>query len=145
MIFKGGCRCGGIQYTSTEAPSDIVLCHCRACQQFSGSGFLPFISVAKDALQYTKPATIKTLKLSDVAERAFCSSCGAPVTMVYAFESDRVHLTMSSTDPESFKCELPKVNRHIYLREKAHWVVLPDDGAERWGTSEFAHLIEKAG
>jgi hypothetical protein len=63
--------------------------------------------------------------------------------MAYAFEPDRVDLTMSSTDPESFKCELPKVTRHIYLREKAHWVVLPEDGAERWGTSEHAHLIEK--
>jgi len=81
--------------------------------------------------------------LSDVANRVFCSACGTPVSMVYGFESDRVHLTMSSTDPESFKCELPIVIRHIYLREKAPWVVLPDDGSERWGTSEFAHLIEK--
>jgi hypothetical protein len=61
--------------------------------------------------------------------------------MVYYFDKDNISVTMGSIDPESFTCEPPKVKNHIFLREKAAWVVLPDDGAERWGTCESAHLI----
>ncbi|KAF2624019.1 S-adenosyl-L-methionine-dependent methyltransferase [Macroventuria anomochaeta] len=142
IIFKGGCRCGGVQYTSTARPKDIVLCHCRACQQLSGSAYIPFTGVSKNALVFTEESTRKILKISDSAERSFCSRCGAPITMVYSFCEDEVSLTMSSLDLESLKCEPPIVKRHIFLREKAPWLMLAEDGADRWGTSEDAHLIQ---
>jgi hypothetical protein len=82
------------------------------------------------------------LKLSDVAERTFCASCGTPITMAYTFDNDETSVTMGSIDTSSFTCEPPTVKKHIFLNEKAPWFVLPNDGAERWGTSEFAHLIE---
>ena len=62
--------------------------------------------------------------------------------MTYSFHEDEVSLTMSSVDLESMTCEPPRVRKHIFLREKAPWLVLGDDGAERWGTSEDAHLIQ---
>jgi hypothetical protein len=129
-----------VQYTSSEAPSDITICHCRTCQQLSGSGSLPFVNVRQKAFNYKSTAPT-TLKLSDVAERTFCSGCGTPITMVYNFDKDDVSVTMGSIDPDSFICEPPKIKNHIFVREKAAWDVLPDDGAERWGTCEFAHLI----
>lgn len=141
VIFKGGCRCGGVQYTSSARPEDIVFCHCRACQQVSGSAYIPFTGVPKTALTFTEESTRVFLKLSDVAERSFCSRCGAPITMVYSFREDGVSLTMSSVDLQSMKCEPPVVKKHIFLREKAPWLMLAEDGAERWGTSEDAHFI----
>ncbi|KAJ4322168.1 hypothetical protein N0V94_002516 [Neodidymelliopsis sp. IMI 364377] len=142
IVFKGGCRCGGVQYTASARPKDIVFCHCRACQQLSGSAYIPFTAVPRTALTFTKESTREMLKLSDVAERSFCSKCGSPITMTYAFDEDGVSLTMSSVDLESLKCEAPIVKKHIFLCEKAPWLMLADDGAERWGTSEVAHLIE---
>lgn len=62
--------------------------------------------------------------------------------MMYSFYEDEVSLTMGSVDLESMRCEPPKIRKHIFLREKAPWLVLSDDGAERWGTSEDAHLIQ---
>ncbi|KAF2819186.1 S-adenosyl-L-methionine-dependent methyltransferase [Ophiobolus disseminans] len=141
IVFNGGCRCGEVQYTSSASPSDITLCYCRACQQLSGSSYLPFISTRKAAFKFTASSTIKTLKLSDVAERTFCASCGTPLTMAYSFFEDEISITMGSIDTESFTCEPPKVKNHIYLAEKAPWVTVPDDGTERWGTHELAHLI----
>lgn len=141
IIFKGNCRCGGVQYTSTACPKDIVFCHCRACQQLSGSAYIPFTRVPRDALTFTEDSTREILKLSDIAERSFCSRCGTPISMIYSFYEDEVSLTMSSVDLESMICEPPTVRKHIFLREKAPWLVLGDDGAERWGTSEDAHLI----
>ena len=142
VLFKGGCRCGGVQYTASAIPKDIIFCHCRACQQLSGSAYLPFTGVPKNALTFTEESTREMLKLSDIAERSFCSRCGAPITMTYSFYPDEVSLTMSSVDLESMKCEPPTVKKHIFLREKAPWLMLAEDGAERWGTSEDAHLIK---
>ena len=96
VVFRGGCRCGGVKYTSSVSPSDITLCHCRACQQLSGSVYLPFISFASTALSYIDSTTLKTLKLSQVAERTYCSSCGTPISMVYSFYPGEVSVTMVS-------------------------------------------------
>ena len=143
IVFKGGCKCGGVQYTSAARPGDIIFCHCRTCQQLSGSANLPFTRVPTSALTFTETSTRKTLKLSDVAERSFCSGCGSPITMVYSFIPEEVSLTMSSVDLHSMKCEPPTVSKHIFLSEKAPWLVLAEDGAERWGTSEDAHMIQR--
>ncbi|KAF1915598.1 S-adenosyl-L-methionine-dependent methyltransferase [Ampelomyces quisqualis] len=140
-IFKGGCRCGRVQFTSSQRPSDITLCHCRACQQLSGSAYLAFVQIPRFALKYIGSSTLKTMKLSEVAERTFCSSCGTPITMEYLYDADRINITMGSIDTYSMSCRIPKVKKHIFLREKAPWVESPDDSTERWGTAEFAHLV----
>jgi hypothetical protein len=63
--------------------------------------------------------------------------------MTYPSDPDHLGLTVGTIDLESLAAEVPplKVSKHIFLKEKAPWVVLPDDGTERWGTSEFAHLL----
>jgi hypothetical protein len=62
--------------------------------------------------------------------------------MSYASDPTKMALCMATVDLESLKTEVaPKVVQHIFLREKAPWVVLPEDGTERWGTSEHAHLF----
>lgn len=141
VVFEGGCRCGGITYSCTAAPSNITLCHCRACQQISGAGFLPFVDVPTEALRLTSSLTLKTLKLSDFANRTFCTGCGAPISMVYHFHAQVTALTMGSVNLETLKGEPPKVAQHIFLKEKAPWVMLPDDGTERLETASFAHLL----
>lgn len=136
-VFNGRCRCGAVQYTWTGTPSDITLCHCRACQELSGSGFLPFIDVSKQTFSFAKDSTLKVLHLSERAERTFCSGCGSPISMFYFSNPDVVSLTMATVNLDSMGLEtIPKVTKHIYLREKAPWVVLPDDGTERWATYE---------
>ncbi|KAH8725417.1 S-adenosyl-L-methionine-dependent methyltransferase, partial [Phaeosphaeriaceae sp. PMI808] len=136
VVFKGGCRCGGVQYASTETPSEITVCHCRACQQLSGAGALACTSVLRTGFQYVESSTLKTLKLSEVAERSFCGQCGTPISIAYTFTDSKISMTMGSIDLSTMACEVPKVKMHIYLCEKAAWEVLPDDGAERWGTWE---------
>ncbi|KNG52591.1 protein-l-isoaspartate(d-aspartate) o-methyltransferase [Stemphylium lycopersici] len=142
VVFRGGCRCGGVQYTSSAAPSDITLCHCRACQQLSGSGFLAFTHVPTKDVTFSSQETRTTLKLSSVAERTFCSGCGAPISMTYPSDPDGIGLCMATVDLESLKTDsTPKVVEHIFLQERAPWVVLAEDGTERWGTSADAHLL----
>ncbi|KAF1971794.1 S-adenosyl-L-methionine-dependent methyltransferase [Bimuria novae-zelandiae CBS 107.79] len=141
IVFEGSCRCGGVRYTSTAPPSDITLCHCRACQQISGSGFLPFVNVERKAFDFTHTSTLKTLVLSEFAERFFCTGCGAPIAMSYKFEESHFGIVFSSVNLETLQEKMPVVGKHIFLREKAPWVILPDDGAKRMETFEFAKQL----
>ncbi|KAF2273778.1 uncharacterized protein EI97DRAFT_382658, partial [Westerdykella ornata] len=125
----GGCRCGNVRYESSGKPSDITLCYCGACQQLSGSGYLPFVDVPTDGLTFTASSTLKSLRLSDVAERSFCSSCGSPISMRYMDEMETTGITMGSVDVASVRDWTPKIRKHIFLGEKAAWTVVPDDGS----------------
>jgi ubiquinone/menaquinone biosynthesis C-methylase UbiE len=143
VVLTGGCRCGSVRYTSTSLPDSITCCHCRACQQLSGSAFLPFLEVPTSSLVFSSPSSsatgeatsFKTLRLSDAAERTCCTECGTPLTMVYNSDRDSTSLTAGSIDIETFKGEWPKVTKHIFLKEKAAWFMLPDDGAQRKDTA----------
>src|SRR5687768_3005685 len=37
--IEGGCRCGQVRFRVTEAPLLTMACHCRGCQQMTGSAF----------------------------------------------------------------------------------------------------------
>ncbi|PVI07587.1 S-adenosyl-L-methionine-dependent methyltransferase [Periconia macrospinosa] len=131
VVFTGGCRCSGVQYKCTAQPADITCCYCKACQQVSGSAFLPFVDVPKDSVEFTSKMTLKKLTLSSVATRFFCTGCGAPLSMEYHSIPETTSLVMSSVNLETFKGTIPKVKRHIFVEEKAPWTLLPDDGAPR--------------
>jgi hypothetical protein len=99
--------------------------------------------VDDEALTYTHTSTLKTLVLSKLADRFFCTGCGAPIAMKY-HDQDVTGLVLGSLDLDTFKGTVPKVEQHIFLREKAPWVILPDDDAKRletfssesnWGSS----------
>ncbi|MBL8553309.1 MAG: GFA family protein [Phenylobacterium sp.] len=36
---EGGCRCGQVRFRVTEAPLLTMACHCKGCQQMTGSAF----------------------------------------------------------------------------------------------------------
>lgn len=137
-VFEGGCRCGGVRYTARQQPTQVTFCYCKACSSLSGSGYLPFCHVDGDALSFTHTSTMKTLVLSKFAERFFCTGCGAPIAMRYNFDPSVTGLVLGTVDLDSFKGTMPKVEQHIFLREKAPWMTVPDDGAKRLDTFAFA-------
>lgn len=131
VVFSGGCRCGQVKYTSYAQPKTLVFCHCRACGHLSGSGYLPFMELPSDGIKFEASSALTTLKLSASAERTFCSSCGSPITMVYRSETEITAVTAGSVDEDTFNATWPKVTKHIFVKEKAPWVTIPDDGAQR--------------
>ncbi|KAF2714995.1 DUF636 domain-containing protein [Pleomassaria siparia CBS 279.74] len=141
IIFSGGCRCGNVQYTSTAPPSDITFCYCRACQQVSGSGYLAFLEVPTCSFRFISSSSLKRIELSQSAKRTFCGDCGSPITMVYNLEPSITAMTVGSIDEESYKCEKPKTKRHIFVKEKASWTPIPEDGAPRLEMSPVAHSM----
>jgi hypothetical protein len=43
----GGCQCGKIRHTISEAPQQVYACHCRDCQRLTSSAFSMGIVVAE--------------------------------------------------------------------------------------------------
>ena len=68
---------------------------------------------------------------SDIAERGHCRDCGTALTMAYFLGPHRIAVNLGSIvqcdDPKS----LAKLEMHIFLKDKAAYFVLADDGAER--------------
>lgn len=52
--------------------------------------------------------------------------------MKYDHQPGAIGLAAATIDEMSVKGELPKVDHHIFLDEKAGWYDLPDDNLERF-------------
>jgi hypothetical protein len=79
--FTGGCMCGAIRYECTAEPIVMGNCHCRDCQQATGTAFAAGILVPADAV-----TIVGDVKYYDVIAdsgshvgRGFCPNCGSRV------------------------------------------------------------------
>jgi hypothetical protein len=53
--FTGGCSCcGAIRYECTAEPIMMFKCHCRDCQQVTGSEFAPGLLLSRKAFRLTR-------------------------------------------------------------------------------------------
>lgn len=129
-MIKGGCACGRIQYQSAAQPLSVNACHCGTCQKVSGCAFLGFVDVPASELQWTKGQQPEMWSRSEIAERGYCKVCGSTMSMRYHLEPERIGVTLGSV--VEAEPALPGLSAHIFLKEKAPWFVLPEDGAERW-------------
>ena len=130
-LLTGSCSCKRVRYTSTALPSRIVNCHCVECRKASGGPYQPWIRLeVKDITWEGSPP--KLIKTSQVAARSFCDNCGCPMSIQYDPQPGIVSIPPGSIDDSSVKGTLPKPSMHVFLKEKASWFDLPEDGLERW-------------
>ncbi|EXJ91036.1 hypothetical protein A1O1_04143 [Capronia coronata CBS 617.96] len=125
-MIKGSCACGRIQYQTQAQPLSVDACHCGTCQK-AGGPFLGFADFPVSELQWThQPPDMWTR--SEIADRGYCNVCGSSLSMQYRFQ-DVIGITLGTIQAGT---SLPRLGTHIFLKEKAPWFVLPDDGAQRW-------------
>ena len=79
--FSGGCACGAIRYECSADPIFSWNCHCRDCQQASGSAFCPVLYVEKAALTIKGESKYYDVRAEsgNLVSRGFCPRCGSPV------------------------------------------------------------------
>lgn len=130
IMFRGSCACGNIQYTSTALPDVLVNCNCSQCRKISGAPYLTFAAVPVKSLSWSTPPS--AFRFSDIAQRGFCPLCGSSLTMAYHCQPERISVAAGTIDETSVHGNLPKPSMHIFLKEKAGWFQLPEDGLDRW-------------
>jgi hypothetical protein len=50
---EGGCRCGQVRFSVAQKPFVTMACHCRGCQQMTGSAFSLSALFASEAFEVT--------------------------------------------------------------------------------------------
>ncbi len=118
--FTGGCACGAIRYKAVGKPRYMGNCHCRDCQQATGSAYFPGMGFKSENFSLEKGEPKWFTRQADrghAIHRAFCSDCGSPLfirndiskyfTVLYAGSLD---------DPRSYQPA-----RDIFVRSAQPW------------------------
>lgn len=96
--ITGGCLCGQIRYTASQAPRDPHFCSCKQCQRASGAPVVAWVDFAAAAFAFDGPGGEPTwYRSSDSARRGFCPSCGGAIGYL-ADGSDLVGVTTATLD-----------------------------------------------
>jgi hypothetical protein len=121
--FTGGCLCGALRYEASGAPQYMGHCYCEDCRKASGSGFIPFIGFAAEAVRFTGDSLRFTSKAANGnnAVRNSCPVCGSLVFGGIVGE-DTSHTIYAGTldDPSLFH---PTVA--IFTRGRPDWAAIP--------------------
>ena len=125
---EGGCTCGHVRYRVTSRPMIVHGCHCRGCQQNSGSAFA--VNALYEACnveltsgtveEYSVPTPSGTGQ--DIIR---CTKCKVAVWSHYNMGGPLRRLVRfirvgTLDNPDEFP-----PNVHIYTCSKQPWVILP--------------------
>jgi hypothetical protein len=100
QILSGGCACGDIHYECNADPVLMLNCHCRDCQQASGSAYAAIVAVPNAAVQIRGELRYHKIvgQVGQAIERGFCPSCGCQVTVKLERLPDVLGLQAGSLD-----------------------------------------------
>ena len=123
MTLFGGCLCGALRYEASGDGALMGYCCCDDCQKVSGSGFIPFIHLAPNALKVSSAYTLYQMTHKDgrTSERFSCAKCAS---LVFGGEpgNPRGNTIYAGTldDTSQFKPAMA-----IMTKFKPDWVILP--------------------
>jgi hypothetical protein len=118
----GHCRCGKVSYHSSADVAFVGVCHCRTCQQSTGSAFATVIGLPADSLSVSGT----TKQFDDIADsgkpthRAFCPECGSGVTQWVDAMPGLIMVTAGTLDDPSWV----KPAMQVYCDSAQPWVAL---------------------
>lgn len=96
----GGCKCGLVRYEGTRLDAPMFRCHCRDCQQLTGSGHSEMVPLAIG--DFSISDTCKTFQMTGGSGNptfsGFCPHCGSQVMRRSARMSDRIYVHAGSLD-----------------------------------------------
>ena len=98
--WTGGCKCGLVRYAGTPLDAPMFRCHCRDCQQLTGTGHADMVPLAKSGFVISDHC--KTFEMTGGSGQStfssFCPECGAPLTRNSARMNDRIYVHAASLD-----------------------------------------------
>jgi hypothetical protein len=121
--FTGGCLCGALRYEVTGEPLYAGQCYCADCRKASGSGFIPYIGIARGDVTFSgKVLTYRSkARRGGDAVRNSCATCGGLVFGGEVGKSDSFTIYAGSLDdPQLFH-----PTAAIFTRNRPPWTVIP--------------------
>jgi len=121
--FSGGCLCGALRYEVAGEPLYAGHCYCVDCRKASGSGFIPFLGVARSDVRFSGQILEYRSKARDGrdAVRNSCVVCAGLVFGGEVSKSDRFTIYAGSLDdPLLFQPTIA-----IFTRDRPTWALIP--------------------
>lgn len=118
--FTGGCACGAIRYRSAEPARYMGNCHCRHCQQATGSAYFPAVVVKDSDFTLEKGEVAWFERPADpghVMRRGFCRDCGSPVLLTNGARPGVMVIYAGSLDDPGWY----KPSRDIFVKSAQPW------------------------
>lgn len=104
VFATGRCLCGAVSYAIKGEPALMGQCHCRGCQQASGTGHMSLAFFAADQVEI-KGETTGYDSIADngnIVTRHFCPTCGSRIFNVNSGRPGLVAITAGSADDSSW-------------------------------------------
>ncbi|MEX3016092.1 GFA family protein [Gymnodinialimonas hymeniacidonis] len=117
--ITGGCKCGKVRYAGTPLDAAPFRCHCRDCQQLTGSGHTEMMPLAREGFAISETCRIYEMQggSGQSTYSGFCPDCGAQLIRRSARMGDRVYVHAGSLDdPAQYAPE-----RSIYSDAAQPW------------------------
>ena len=140
LPMKGQCFCNAIQYTLDASPIFVNCCHCRDCQQLTGSAFALNIMIEAGNVTVTSKtqpivkAEEKPDKERSSGKSMHCSKCGIMLWATSDGFGDGLLFVRAGTLAEN---ERIVPHAHFFVRSKHPWIKIPE------GVKTFETLPEK--
>lgn len=128
-MYTASCLCGKIQITINQDIPQLYVCHCQQCQKAQGSAFVAIAPIKKKNLEITTGENVIAEYFATAnKKRTFCKECGSPLFSERIDFPDIVRLRVGIIN-EPLQA---KVYSHAFVKYKANWFNLPQDGALRF-------------
>ncbi|WOT06464.1 GFA family protein [Shewanella youngdeokensis] len=119
--LQGGCLCGAVRYELSAAPFAADYCHCRQCQQSTGSVLGAWMDFKTPEVSWLSGAVTEFVS-SEFVRRGFCQQCGASLTYRDTRHKNYLTLAIVSLDNPN----LVQPSYHIYTQSQLKWLALND-------------------
>ncbi len=123
MRIDGQCHCGHIAYEAEIDPDRVSICHCRDCQQMTGSAYRVTAAARAEDFRLTRGTPTVYVKTSDSGGRSFqhfCPKCGSPCYRTGEGEdADEVGIRVGTINQR--RDLVPK--RQIWCRSALPWAL----------------------
>jgi hypothetical protein len=138
--MTGGCLCGAVRYSVEAEPIVTAVCHCKNCQQQSGSAFSIEFAVPSSAVSVQgRTKTFHEKGDSGKAvERRFCPECGSGLISWGALMPDALFIKAGTLDDTSWISP----TMEVYCDRAQPWVRLAGDMKKFPKAPSLDELIE---
>ena len=96
----GGCKCGLVRYIGTLADAPMLRCHCRDCQQLTGTGHAEMVPLEADVFKISDVCSIYAMigASGQSTYSGFCPNCGSQLTRKAEIAPNWVFIHAASLD-----------------------------------------------
>ncbi len=117
--LTGGCLCGAVHFSVADRFKAFYQCHCKQCQQLTGSAFASNIFTEPDNIEWLSGQDNVTAYEHSSREfsKSFCKTCGSALPFINKTKTSLIV-------PAGSLNELPTIQplANIFRSEEACWL-----------------------